>query len=198
MLPAPAPRLPPPGRPAFTLIELMISVAIIAVLAVTAVPQFTKYLRGAKAAEANMSLDMIRKGAAAYYAIPHTDAATGKRKPCQFPSNATITPKGASCCVDALDTDNDERCDANPVHWDNPTWSAVRFGMSDAHYFQYSFDSAGTLAAARFIASSHADLDCDGLQSTFELGMNGDTEATEADCDAVSAAAAFFRDNETE
>lgn len=107
----------------FTLIELMVVVAIISILAVTAVPQFTKYMRGAKAAEATMMLADIRKGSAAYYAVPHSDAGTGKRKPCQFPGKAPLTPAGASCCVDALDKDNDERCDAAPQLWDNPMWS---------------------------------------------------------------------------
>ncbi|MSQ84402.1 MAG: type II secretion system protein [Myxococcales bacterium] len=185
-------------RSGFTLVELMVAVAIIAILAVTAVPQFTKYLRGAKSAEATMLLDGLRKGASAYYAIPHTDPLTAKRKPCQFPVKVSITPAGASCCIDALDKDNDERCDSNPADWDHTTWSALRFGLTDSHYFQYQFESTGTLSKARYIAGAHADLDCDGLLSTFEIGMGGDPEATESDCDAVSSAAALFRDNETE
>lgn len=186
------------ARNGFTLVELMVAVAIIAILAVTAVPQFTKYMRGAKAAEATMFLDGIRKGASAYYAIPHTDVTTGKRKPCQFPVKVSATPMAASCCADGVDSDNDERCDANPSNWDNTTWSALRFGIKDAHFFQYTFDSAGVLAKARYVAGAHADLDCDGLMSTYEIGMTGDPEATESDCDAVSSGAALFRDNETE
>ena len=185
-------------RRGFTLIELMIAVAIIAVLAVTAVPQFTKYFRSAKAAEATMLLDTIRKGAASYYAIPHTDVITSKRKPCQFPTKVALTPMAASCCADAVDKDNDERCDAHTGNWDHSTWSALRMGLSDSHYFQYEFESMGVLAKARYIAGAHADLDCDGLLSTFEIGMGGDPEATEADCDAVSSGAALFRDYETE
>jgi len=176
----------------------MTVVAIIAILAVTAVPQFTKYMRSAKAAEATMLLDIIHKGAAAYYSTPRTDFSTGKRVACQFPGKAPLTPSGANCCVDANDKDNDERCDSAPERWDNPKWSALKFAITDAHYFQYAFDSSGVLADARYVASAHADLDCDGISSTYEIAMAGDPKATEADCDAVSSAAAMFRDNETE
>ena len=184
-------------RVGFTLIELMVVVAIIAVLAVTAVPQFTKYMRSAKAAEATMMLADLRKGSAAYYTVPHADALTGKRRPCQFPGKAPLTPSAASCCVDAVDADNDERCDAAPQRWDNPQWSALKFAITDAHFFQYEYDSSGTLAKARSVAGAHADLDCDGVLSTFEVAMVGDPNATDAECDAVDAAG-FFRDNETE
>ena len=181
----------------FTLIELMIVVAIIAILAVVAVPQFTKYIRQAKAAESIQMLDLLKKGGAAYYVIPRTATKTWTRVPCQFPGKVAVTPAGASCCDDSLDADGDERCDSNPASWDNRVWSALRFSLTDAHYFQYGFDSQGSLADARFTASAHADLDCDGIRSTYELMVRGDPAATESDCDTVSTAG-VFRDRETE
>ncbi len=175
----------------------MIVVAIIAILAVVAVPQFTKYIRQAKAAEATEMLDLIKKGGAAYYIIPRTHPVTRTKVHCQFPKKAPLTPAGASCCIDSLDADQDDRCDSKPASWDHQSWSALRFSVSDAHYFQYSFDSSGTLASARFTASAHADLDCDGLRSTYQLMVRGDPAATEAECDTVSTAG-IFRDYDTE
>lgn len=181
----------------FTLVELMVVVAIIAILAVVAMPQFQRYMRVAKAAEATSMIDVMRKGAAAYYAIPHVEKTSGKRQPCQFPTSVGLTPVGNSCCEDALDKDNDERCDANPAAWDQAQWSALRFALTDAHYFQYAFESSGSKAGARYVGSAFGDMDCDNLHSTFEIASGGDPNATEAECDSVSGAA-FFRDNETE
>jgi len=179
----------------FTLIELMIVVAIIAILAVVAVPQFTKYMRSAKAAEATEMLDLLRKGSAAYYGTPRTVFNTRKRSPCQFPAKVGVTPAGASCC--ALDNTSDDRCDSNQIVWTNSTWSALNFEITDEHYFQYSYDSTGELANARFFAEANADLDCDTITSTFQLIGIGDPNATKADCTMVSTAA-IFRHNETE
>jgi len=39
--------------------------------------------------------------------------------------------------------------------------------MDDPHYFRYAFDSSGTSTTAKFTARAHADLDCDGVFSTF-------------------------------
>lgn len=186
---------PTSERRGFTLIELMIVVAIIAILAVVAVPQFTKYMRAAKAAEANEMLDLMRKGSATYYSVPRTIFNTQKRAACQFPASVGSTPVGASCC--ALDANGDDRCDSSQLAWNNATWSALQFEITDEHYFQYKYDSNGTYQNARFRAESNADLDCDGILSTFQLVGIGDPNATKADCNYVSAAA-IFRHNETE
>lgn len=181
----------------FTLIELMIVVAIIAILAVVAVPQFTKYMRSAKAAEANEMLDLIKKGSASYYTSPRVAKGTGLKLECQFPAKVGTTPTGSSCCVAQLDADNDERCDPNPGNWNNGTWSALKFAITDAHYFQYSYNSSGTLGSATFTAEANADLDCDGTLSTFQLVGKGDPNATNSECD-MQGSSAIFRDNETE
>lgn len=184
-----------PRQSGFTLIELMIVVAIIAILAVVAVPQFTKYMRSAKAAEANVMLDLIRKGSAAYYSIPRTVFNTRTMASCQFPAGVGTTPAGASCC--ALDSNADDRCDSSQSAWNNATWSALNFEISDEHYFQYKYDSFGVYADARFRAEANSDLDCDTFMSTFQLVGIGDPNATKADCNYVSTAA-IFRHNETE
>lgn len=180
----------------FTLIELMIVVAIIAILAVVAVPQFTKYMRSAKAAEANEMLDLIKKGSATYYTTPRVAADTGAKVACQFPTSQGATPTGNSCC--AVDGDGDGRCDAKPSVWNGATWSALKFAITDQHYFQYKYDTNGTTkSGAIYTARAHADLDCNSVLSTFQLVGNGDPNATNSECDSVGASA-IFRDNETE
>lgn len=179
----------------FTLIELMIAVAIVAILAVVAVPQFTKYMRAAKAAEANQMLDLIKKGAATYYTTPRVTKDTGLRVQCQFPGKVGMTPAGASCC--ALDNTGDDRCDACAGCWNAPSWSALRFSISDEHYFQYTFNSSGNLKTARYTAQAHADLDCDTIMSTFQYVGIGDPAATFAECNAVGNVG-IFSDLETE
>ena len=181
----------------FTLIELMIVVAIIAILAVVAVPQFTKYMRSAKAAEANEMLDLVKKGSASYYSAPRTAKNTGAKLECQFPATVGTTPVGTSCCDSQVDKDNDERCDSEPGNWNNSAWSALKFAITDQHYFQYSYKSAGVYGAATFTAEANADLDCDGTLSTFQLVGRGDPKSTGAECD-MQGSAAIFRDNETE
>ena len=189
------------SKKGFTLIELMIVVAIIAILAVVAVPQFTKYMRSAKAAEANELLDLMKKGSASYYATPRTST-TGAHVDCQFPASTSATfPFGsASCCagVALLDTDSDDRCDANPADWNDKTWSALKFAITDQHYFIYAYKSNGvSMTGAIATGFAHADLDCDGTLSTFSLTLKGDPQATHAECDQVGASA-IFRENETE
>jgi prepilin-type N-terminal cleavage/methylation domain-containing protein len=179
----------------FTLIELMIVVAIIAILAVVAVPQFTKYMRSAKTAEANEMLDIIKKGSATYYTTPRTSAGTMTKVDCQFPAYVGTTPTGSGCCN--IDKNGDDRCDPSVSSWNHKSWSALKFAITDEHYFQYSYNSTGTLSTARYTAEANADLDCDTIFSTFQIVGTGDPNARKAECNAVGAPA-IFRDQETE
>src|SRR5262249_2889290 len=56
----------------FTLIELMIVVAIIGVLASVAIPAFVNYIRKAKSSEAMMNLGRMYNGTMAYYQTEHS------------------------------------------------------------------------------------------------------------------------------
>lgn len=184
----------------FTLIELMIVVAILAILAVVAVPAFIKYMRRAKTTEAIDQMDKIYKGAAVYYTTPKVDKA-GSKLPCQFPTNQGVTPVEGSCCsttgLGGPDANADDRCDSDPDIWTTDTWSAMNFQITDEHYFVYSFDASGVLSEAGFTVTSNADLDCDGVQSTFQRMGFGDPQANNAEC-SLRGSAAFYVEKETE
>lgn len=184
----------------FTLIELMIVVAILAILSVVAVPAFIKYMRKAKTSEAIDMLDKIYKGASDYYSTPRVSENVASKLDCQFPADQGLTPVEATCCstYGGKDTNNDDRCDPNPDTWTTLTWSALKFQITEEHYFQFSFDQNDkTKKDAQFTANAQADLDCDGEYSTFQRYGKGDPKATSGECSVVSAAA-LYTSNETE
>ena len=192
------------NKKGFTLIELMIVVAILAILSVVAVPAFLKYMRKAKTSEAVDMLDKIYKGAVDYFTTPHVaaDSAGQSFLPCQFPTDAALTPSAADCCA-LGSTTGDQRCPSNPTAWAAKEWTQLKFEMSDAHYFRYSTDMAGTGSAAKFTAHAQADLDCDGETSTFQRYSKGDTvkigttQELGGEC-RVSTGAALYTYNEVE
>jgi prepilin-type N-terminal cleavage/methylation domain-containing protein len=181
----------------FTLIELMIVVAILAILSVVAVPAFIKYMRKAKTSEAIDMLDKIYKGASDYYATPRVVKHTASKLDCQFPATQAQTPIEGSCCT-SQDTNNDDRCDAKPSNWNSNTWNALKFQITEEHYFVYSFyNNDQTGGAAQFTATANADLDCDGGFSTFQRYGLGDPQASDNEC-AIRGGAALYTEKETE
>jgi len=52
--------------------------------------------------------------------------------------------------------------------WDNPSWQALTFAISDPHYYSYEYTSDGTGTNAQFTARANGNLDGDGTLSTFE------------------------------
>ena len=78
----------------FTLVELMIVVAIIGILAAVAIPQYQNYTKKAKASEAKTILDAIITSEAAYFAEQDTvtEDLTNLGNPEGQPKYYTYTP----------------------------------------------------------------------------------------------------------
>lgn len=138
----------------FTLIELMIVVAIIGILAAVAIPQFLDYMKSSKRSEAMLNLNAIEKAAGSEYAENAT-----------FPVFAQGLTPAAACCTVA-----GKKCLVNQADWAGvPAWDALKFEMTKPFYFQYSYTAA---VSNVFAATAVGDLDCDGVSVTYTL--NGD------------------------
>ena len=146
----------------FTLIELMIVVAIIGILAAVAVPAFVKYLRRSKTMEASLNLRKVFDSSVIYFETEHSDK-NGTVLPRQFPSAVAATPAN-KCC---LSTGGKCKPGVAVFADSGGTWPALTFSVDDPFYFQYQYDSSGSDDSARFDAYAYGDLDCDGTYSTF-------------------------------
>ncbi len=184
----------------FTLMEVLVAVAILAVLAVVAIPAFTAHMRRAKSAEAIDNIERIYKGAATYFMSPRVEASTGDMLGCQFPDTAPLTPDigvDGRCCDAALDGDGDGRCDVNAARWDHPTWSALSFSMTDQHYYHYGFGNIVVTPGVTLMnAGAAGDLDCDGIPAEFRKAGYG-VHPSGADCQLRSSSA-FYMENASE
>lgn len=169
------------GKRGFTLIEMMIVVAIIGILASIAIPAFMKYIRRAKTTEAVMNLRKLFDSSVAYYESDHQTRG-GIPIPHQFPgANQQLGPSPGTnpCCRGAKD-----KCppaghpDApNPNAWNGAHWQSLNFSVDDPHYFWYQYVSTGVGTQARFTARAMGNLNCNFSFSTFERvgGINPNT-----------------------
>ena len=80
----------------FTLIELMIVVAIIGILAAVAIPAFMKYIRRSKTTEATMNVRKLFDSSVSYYEEEHATQA-GVIVAKQFPLTQASTPALGAC-----------------------------------------------------------------------------------------------------
>lgn len=204
----------------FTLIELMIVVAILGILAAIAVPALTKYLRRAKTSESRVQIAKLFDATVAYYSEEHVGRGSvaligaggglSNLAPHRCPhqsgeatgiSEAGMTPSlGTDCnlgpggrCVPAVGGGAAGYYDMTA--WtDNPVWNSLNFQLEQAHYFHYNFqasNSASGYGQCQFTAQAFADLDNDGTYSTFE-------RAGAADNNGVNAAAGLYIDRDVE
>ena len=164
----------------FTLIELMIVVAIIGILAAIAIPAFINYVKRSKTAEASSNLKTMFQGAAAYY---EQENWTGG-----VPAVGGVVAASSHCTIGTTTPDNAPTDAKRIIQWDAETnaaeYQAMNFAPADGLYFAYSLTSLPAASACGNPANdttlytfrAQGDLDGDTTLSSFllEAGSNDD------------------------
>jgi type IV pilus assembly protein PilA len=159
----------------FTLVELMIVVAIVGVLAALAIYGVNKYVKNAKTAEARAAVSRLAKDATTAYARPKMKGdvlAAGTST-----ESTVLLCKGAVKKVPVAATSiAAKKYQSAASDWadDDTTgatgWPCLRFSMTDPQYYMYGY--AATVAGAagdKFKATAEGDLDGDTALSTFAI-----------------------------
>jgi type IV pilus assembly protein PilA len=175
----------------FTLVELMVVVAIIGTLAALAIFAVGRYLKSAKTAEARNVVGRIGRSAEEAYALEsaraqllplggqsasanHQLCASAQPIPGSVPASRKYQPENRN----GLDFDGGTATEG---------WKCLRFELNDAIYFQYQYLRDSTTLCStyncppvsttpNFEAAALGDLDDDGTYSAFIL--NGYIDST--------------------
>lgn len=154
-------------RRGFTLVELMIAVAIVSILATLAIYGVKKYVNSSKTVEARNALGQVSKDVATAFlreTMSGTVLSLGKTA---ARSNA-LCPSGQKIPA-AMAAVRGKKYQSNPVEWADSGWLCLRFSMVDPQYYQYQYAVSGDPdePGSTFKIVARGDLDADSHDSTF-------------------------------
>ncbi|MEN9578767.1 MAG: hypothetical protein RJA70_1776 [Pseudomonadota bacterium] len=137
---------------ALTLMETVVSASILCSIGAVFVPAFFANLHASRLSEPLDGLARIAAHSAAFAELKPAKEA--------YPESAPLTPTDVPRGESVLDP---------PGTWEHPTWRALEFQPTMAHYFSFSYTSKSQGGGSSFVAKAHGDLDGDGLFSTFKI-----------------------------
>ncbi|MGM0557357.1 MAG: prepilin-type N-terminal cleavage/methylation domain-containing protein [Myxococcota bacterium] len=191
------------NKKGFTLVELMIVVAIIGILAAIAIPAFLKYIKSSKASEAESIMKKMAEGAKTYFAAEQTNCAGVTA--CDQPWHDTGDPAGYPVEWDnyvfpggtySFNTSEGDGATQNPAT--APTGGAkqapvsspgeatyvattnkLNLGLEDPLYFQYAYNSVNTGEDAEATLWATANFKTGGEAHTTTQLVNVDADTQE-------------------
>ncbi|HEX7668854.1 MAG TPA: type II secretion system protein [Polyangiaceae bacterium] len=164
----------------FTLVELMIVVAIIGVLAALAIYGVRRYILNAKTAEARNGVGQMAKDASTAYNREGMAAAVLAAGAKAGVSNVLCDSAGAKIPT-SIGLVKAQKYQSAPSEWTQGSasggWRCVKFSMTDPQYYMYNYTASGTagVAGEHFEANAAGDLDGNGTPSSFTLAGALDT-----------------------
>ena len=145
----------------FTLIELMIVVAIIGILAAVAIPAFMDYIKKSKKTEAMLQLNKISKNDKVYFANNNSKFAP--------PASGSL-PSGTACSGP-----NGKFSVLPHASWLVSGWSDLDFEIDEPNLFSYDYTSTTSSAVAHAVG----DLDCDKTMITYTMNLQNNGGAVQ-------------------
>lgn len=159
------------NRKGFTLVELMIVVAIIGILAMVAIPGFMSYIKNSKTSEAKTNLDAIKKGAIAYYEAEHYSNSGMRALSKQYPSMGSVSLLGAAQSDATVGVKQNPNETAISDAMNKAPWALLNFRLTAPFYYSYAYAANGvalTCATENGVERCTFDDAATVVDSTFE------------------------------
>jgi type IV pilus assembly protein PilA len=156
----------------FTLIELMIVVAIIGILAAIAIPAFLEYINKSKKTEASLQLRSMETKSKTFFDEKSRFPAAGAVQP-------TVVTATDACIYTAV-----------PAATWTGGWTEMGFHVAENSRYQYTYTSAGVGVAATGTGTASAAPNCSNAVATMTLNLTAVGMSVKADylCAAVGGA----------
>ncbi len=141
-------------RIGFTVLELMVVVAIAGLLTAIAIPALSRYMKKSKTSEAKINIRKIYDGECAYYleeSVAQAGTVLSKRfldagpEPSSVPAGVKVKP-----------------------NFETTNWLALKFSTDSSVMYRYTATQTGVGTQAAFTARAEGDLDNDSTTSIFE------------------------------